>query len=611
MIAIVCAALVAAVAAAQGPANPTPTYSGPGGRVALGAWTLREDPSDRGLALGWQRGGFSGSPVEVPSVVRPQAYTGRAGTLNYEGSVAWYRSSFTAPAAGRYALSFHSASYRAQVWLDGHSLGSHVGPYLPFELRATLAAGTHVVVVRVDWRNPGEQTGEGFHRTWFNWGGLNGAVEERPIGASELSSPTILSVLTPDAPDARQANVRVSVQVTNWGPARAITPEGALVHGQQSIALSFPTLTLAHGQIATVVANAEVPAPALWSPSAPNLYELHLNVGQESSYTARVGLRELSWPGGRLYLNGRRLLLHGASIQQDALAHGDALTPVDEARILAELKAIGANAVRSQHPLAESLLERFDAAGILVWQGVGPVEGAGNWFSSSPGLLAQAQAQARTGVIAEQLHPSVIAWNLVDEVAGNGHDGAEVSYVRSLTAWLHAHDPSRLVAVDVWGTHPPQRAGSLYAGVDAVAETDYSGWYDNPGASAGRLAAEMRSKLAAMERTFAGKVLAISEFGAESNGLNPPAAPGGYAYQARLLATHIDVYRADPRLSGMLIWLLRDYALTPTFQGGSIHSLLPRLKLIEGINQKGLFTRDGRAKPAVAAVARLFGELGP
>src|ERR1035438_4175101 len=119
----------------------------------------------------------------------------------------------------------------------------------------------------------------------------------------------------------------------------------------------------------------------------------------------------------------------------------------------------------------------------------------------------------------------------------------------------------------------------------------------------------MRARLAAMERTFAGRVLMISEFGAESNGLNPPGSPGSYAFQSRLLAEHIAVYEADPLLSGMLMWVLRDYPLNPTFQGGSIHSALPNLKLIEGLNQKGLFTYGGQPKPAAAVVARLFKAL--
>jgi hypothetical protein len=610
MLLIAGGALAVAGASAEAPAGGPAIYAGPGARTALRSWTLREDPSNLGLSRGWQRGGFTGTTVSVPNALRARSYTGRAGTLNYEGSVAWYRTSFQAAHAGLYALDFQSANFRADVWVDGHSLGSHRGSYLPFELRARVGAGSHEVVVRIDWRNPAGQSQEGFHRTWFNWGGLNRAVEVRPIGESELSSPTVRTTLTSaSSSTGATATVRVSVQVTNAGPERTIVPEGSLVHGAQTIPLVFAPLALAHGQSTVATATATVAAPALWSPREPNLYELSLAVGQESSYAARVGLRELSWHGGRLYLNGQRLLLHGATIQEDSAAHADALTPADQAAIVGELKAIGANAARAQHPLDPSLLERLDAAGILVWQGIGPVEGAGNWYSSTPQLLSEAEQQARTAVLAGQLHPSIIAWNLVDEVAGNGRNAAETRYVNTLTRWLHAHDPTRVVAVDVWGDHPPQHAGALYAGVDAVAETDYSGWYDHPRDSLAQLRAQMRARLAAMERTFAGKVLAISEFGAESNGLNPTTAPGGYTYQARLLAAHISVYAADPKLSAMLIWLLRDYPLTPSFQGGSIHGVLPGVRLIEGLNQKGLFMRGGARKPAAGVIGRLFGAM--
>ena len=348
--------------------------------------------------------------------------------------------------------------------------------------------------------------------------------------------------------------------------------------------------------------------PALWSPTSPNLYTLKITAGQDSSGSARVGLRRLSWSGGRLYLNGRRLLLHGASVQEDVLGHGDALTPADQDALVRELKAIGANAVRSQHPLDPGLLERFDAAGLLVWQGIGPVEGAGSWYSNTPSLLGGAEQQARTAALAAEVHPSIIAWNVVDEVAGNGHE-AEAQYVQTMTRWLHAHDPGRMVAVGVWGDHPPMSAGALYREVDAIAQTDYSGWYDSPQDTPSQLRAMMRSRLAAMHRTFPGKVLVISEFGAESNTLNSPGSPGSYGFQSRLLANHIAVYTGDPRLTGMLVWDLTDYPLTPTFKGGSIHSKLPRLRLIEGLNQKGLFTYAGTAKPAAGVVSRLFRAL--
>ncbi len=608
-IALVCVALAANVAAAQAPQLAPVLFEGPSGRTALTRWTLREDPTNRGAALGWQRGGFAGTTVTVPNVVDAADYTGRAGTRNYEGSVAWYRTSFTAAQAGVYALSFQSANFLASVWVDGHALGSHRGSYLPFELRRTLGAGSHTVVVRVDWRDPAAQSRQGFHRTWFNWGGLDREVDVRRIGQSELSDPAIQTTLTPDSPSARQAEVKVSVLVHNYGPDRTIVPQGSLVHGAQTVPLSFPAMVLARHQSATATARVSISDPALWSHATPNLYTLTLAIGTESGYSANVGLRQMSSHAGRLYLNGAQLHLHGASIQEDAPGHGDALTAANQAAIVGQLRSIGANAVRAQHPLDPALLERLDAAGILVWQGIGPVEGAGNWFSTTPALLADAERQARTAAMAAQLHPSVFAWTLVNEIAGNGRNSQEVAYVRTVGHWLHAHDPTRLVAVDVWGDHPPQRAGAIYSEADAIAETDYSGWYDSPGDSPAQLGALMRSRLAAMRRTFPSKVLVISEFGAESNRLNPPASPGGYAFQTRLLAAHIGVYAADPRLSAMFVWVLRDYPLTPTFLGGSIHSKLPHVKLIEGLNQKGLFTYGGRSKPAASTVARLFRAL--
>jgi beta-galactosidase/beta-glucuronidase len=609
------AALAASLALAAGPLasggsggapESAPAQATP---LALSSWTFRLDAANRGLARGWQQGTFGGATVRVPHAIDAVHYKGPAGERNYNGSIAWYRTTFTAAQAGTYALKFASANFRADVWVDGHTLTTHIGSYLPFEARAPLAVGQHAIVVRIDWRDPAMQSRLGFHRTWFNWGGLDGAVGVQLLGASELSQASVQTTLTPNSPHARSAGLRIGVRLRNNGPARTLAVQGTLSRREQTVPISFPPVSVQEGETVEESTSATVDAPELWSPSHPALYELSLAVPGESTLSARVGLRQLSWRGGRVYLNGRRLRLHGASLQEDAPGHGDALTASDEDTFVKELKAIGANGVRSQHPLTPGLLDRLDAAGVLVWQGIGPVEGAGNWYSTTPALVHRAELQALGAVLAARLHPSIVAWNLVDEVAGNGRDGAELAYVRGVSRWLHAHDPTRMVAVDVWGTHPPKRAGQLYAEVDAVAETDYTGWYDSPLASPAQQVAMMRTRLAAMHRTFPGKVLVISEFGAEANSLNPPAAPGGYAFQSALLARHIDMYASDPQLSGMLIWDLRDYPLIPAFQGGSIHFKLPHLRLAGGLIEKGLYSYGGTPKPAVRTVARMFKAL--
>jgi hypothetical protein len=155
----------------------------------------------------------------------------------------------------------------------------------------------------------------------------------------------------------------------------------------------------------------------------------------------------------------------------------------------------------------------------------------------------------------------------------------------------------------VWGSAlPADDSGLMYRHIDAIGVTLYEGWYQRPGESSRSLTANLRRRLAQVRRLFGRRVLVASEFGAEASGLNPAPRPGGVDYQARLLARHLAVYRADPALDGWLVWVLQDFALVPSFRGGSIRRTLPDLKLVAGVNQKGLFTYGGQPKPAVAVV---------
>ena len=52
---------------------------------------------------------------------------GQGGLRSFQGSVGWYRTSFTVPHDGEYALRFESVSHRASVWVDGKRLGDHIG----------------------------------------------------------------------------------------------------------------------------------------------------------------------------------------------------------------------------------------------------------------------------------------------------------------------------------------------------------------------------------------------------------------------------------------------------------------------------------------------------
>ena len=604
LLALIVAAAMA-IALTRSDAEPDP---GPAGRIVLsGPWTVRIDPSGHGAARGYQAGAFRGRTVHLPYSPNATGFTGRRGLVNFQGSIAWYRKRFTVPVGGPYVLRFESVHHRATVWVDGHLLRRHVGAYLPFEVRAKLAAGrSHTLVVRADWRDPIAMKRSGWHRSWFNFGGIDRAVTLRAAGPSDIVSPGLRTHLADDG----AAIVDVWTRIHNRGATRSITLTGSLASGERRIALRFPAVTVPGGHERAVRTQVRVTEPALWGPGHPALYDLQLDVAGEASWHARVGLREIRRDGARLLLNGERLRLHGASIQEDAPGQGDALTGAAMDRIVARLQRIHANAIRAQHPLNPELLDRLDAAGILVWQEVGPVDSPGNWTSRTPHRRALARRRVRTSVAQLQTHPSIVAWNLGNEVAGQGHSGGQVGFIDGMARELRRTDPGRLVALDIWGPHPPHRAGPMYRHIDILGLTNYTGWYDHTFASQARIARIIRANIASLRRVFPRRAIVVSEFGAEANSMNSRWRPGGYGFQARLLATHLRTYASIPSLSGMLVWTLDDFAVTPLFFGGSINHLAPDIRLVRGLNQKGLFTYDGRAKPAAAIVARAFARLG-
>jgi hypothetical protein len=582
---------------------PPLIYAGPGDRAQLsGLWRFKRDRDDVGLDKGYAAGKFSGDLVHVPFVPDATRISGRRGITTFRGTVGWYRTTIQVPTDGLYTIRFESINHKAQVFVDGKLLRTHTGEYLPFELRTPLKAGVrHSLVVRADWRGPYAKKRDGWHRLWFNFGGINRGVTIRRIGASELVHPELQTRL-----DATGAQVSLAVHVRNNGEARVVPVQATLTRGDRSIPLEFPAEPFAKDETTVVRTSVHVDSPDLWSPSAPNLWELELQVPGEATYRARVGLREVRADGSRLLLNGRPIRLRGASLHEDVFGRGDALLPSDQDRLVEQLKTIDANATRTQHPLDEGLLERLDAAGIMIWQGVGPTDAPGAWTSVGPKRVQTAKERVRTTFRQDQLHPSIITWNLANEVAGDGHPGGQIPYVDTMAAELERMDPSRPVALDIWGAHPPHQTSRIYRNIDMVGWTNYIGWYESTNASAAELRREIRTRLAAIRKVFPHKVIAVTEFGAEANGRNPTTSPGGYAFQSHLLDLHLSTYAAIPNLAGALVWNLRDFAVAPTFYGGSIKSQVPNIKLVRGINQKGLFDMRYKAKPSVQVVSGRF-----
>jgi hypothetical protein len=581
------------------------TGAGPAGSaiVTLSRWRYRADPDDTGRRLGWQRGDWTGRPVQVPYSPNATAYSGAAGRRAYAGSIGWYATDIQAPVAGLYAVRFESAHHIASVFVDGKPVREHVGAYEPFAARVALDQGRHTIAVRVDWRGPQHQADTGYARAWFNYGGLNRPVTLMRLGRSQLGA---LTVRTRLQDGAARANVTIGVRVRNRDASRTIHVRGALSRNGRTVAtLDFGPAGVHAAKSRMLATAVTVEHPALWSPSSPALYDLRVDVPGESTLRRRIGLREIDWDGGRLRLNGAPLVLHGVALPPDARGHGDALTSADEDAIVAGLRAARANATRSQLPLSEGMLERLDAAGILVWQEVGPWEPSGQWQAHTAARLAEASDRALRTAEADQADPSILAWTLTNEAAGNGQPDQQ-TYVRQTAARLHALDPSRPVAVDLWGSQLPNDAGGMFPSVDAIGMTDYVGWYDGLSHDAAGQAAITQSRIARLRSLFPDKPIVITELGAGGSARVGGSDFGSLRFQAELLGRRLRELHDEPDLSGTIVWNLRDYALRPDFRGGSVLTDHPKLTLTPGLNEKGLYDYAGTPKPSLAAVRDAF-----
>ncbi len=583
---------------------------GPAGSaiVTLDRWRYRADPDNRGRDRGWGRGAFGGRAVRVPHSPNAGAHNGAAGRRAYAGAVGWYATVVDAPVDGRYAVRFESAHHKATVFVDGEEVREHVGAYEPFTARVALARGRHRVAVRVDWRDPEGQADSGWARSWFNYGGLNRPVTLMRLGPSELGALSVRTRLEGSA-GRRRARVDIGVRVRNRDASRTLDVRGVISRdGRPVRSVRFGLAGVGAGTSRALSSTVTIEAPELWSPEHPALYDLRLVVPGEATLQRRIGLREIAWDATGLRLNGDPLSLRGVALPPDARGHGDALTGADQAAMVSGLRAAGANATRSQLPLAEAMLARLDAAGILVWQEIGPWEPGGRWRATTPARIEAARDRALRVAEAGQASPSILAWTLTNEVAGNGQP-AQQEYVRQTARRLHELDRSRPVAVDLWGRVLPNRAG-VFSVVDAIGLTDYVGWYEGLDKDAAGQAAMSADRFARLRSLYPDKPIVVTELGAAGTARVAGDGFGGLAFQAELLGRRLIELRDASQLSGTIVWNLRDYALRPDFRGGSVLDRRPGLTLTPGLNEKGLYDFAGKAKPSLAAVQRAYAGSG-
>lgn len=455
-----------------------------------------------------------------------------------------YRRTLPDPRPGRRQfLRVEAASLVATVRVNGWTVGVHKGAFTAFCLEITkqLKPDGNVLEITVDNRRDpdvapltGDFTLQGglYRKVWL------------------IETPAVCIDRTIDGGPGVELDIRPDGHVT----AKAHVLGGA-----------------------DVTREFRFPNPVLWTPETPKLYEVTVELESGDRVTVPFGFRTAELRADGFYLNGQRRVLHGVNRHQDVGDRGWAADADDEARDVALIREIGANAVRTAHyPQSDNIYRLFDEAGILVWCEVPFVSRC----TYSDAFEANLRDQYREMVAQLGHHPSIVFWSAWNEVNPR-KDGRCVPLVRRFCEWARTVDPTR----------PMSAASALVEGFSdlnatlsgTVAFNRYPGWYD-------RDVDWFRNQMDEIFRCNPGlTTTAITEYGGGASvrqhgdplGVCRERGPHHEEYQAYL---HSRVYRhmlADERLWGTFVWAMFDFASDARREGDR-----------EGINDKGLVTRD-------------------
>ncbi len=496
--------------------------------------------------------------------------TQKAELYYYEGSL-WYRKVFERAAlkkSERAFVSFGAANYRADVYLNGKKLGSHIGGFTPFSFDATeqLLPGRNSLVVRVDNKRARDAVPT-LNTDWWNYGGITRSVQlvtvpqvfiqQHFLHLQSVSSGIISGEVQLSKAAAGQT-VQVSIPELKLRQKVKTNAQG-LAH------ISFKTTAL-----------------QLWTPEQPKRYQINISAGSDQ-LSEQMGFRTIATRGKQILLNDQPIFLRGISVHEELALKGGGRATDEQAdrQLLTWAKELNANFVRLAHyPHNEAMVRLAEEMGILVWSEI-PVYWTIDW--TNPATYANAEAQLSDMIQRDRNRANVIIWSLANEtpvtpertqfLAQLAHKARELDSSRLLSAAMERHWDAKNSSLSV--VEDP-----LADIVDLVSFNQYIGWYDG-----------LPDKLAQVSWKIPyNKPVFVSEFGAGAKQGLHGAADTRWTeeFQADLYRKTLSMLDNIDGLSGFSPWILVDFR--------SPRRVLPQIQ--DGFNRKGLISDAGQKKQA-------------
>jgi beta-galactosidase len=343
-------------------------------------------------------------------------------------------------------ISFQGVESAFYVWVNGEYVGYSEDSYTAKDFYVTpyLKPGENTLSVQVfRWSDGSWLEDQDMIR-------LSGIVREVYLFSTPQVHMRDFRVVTDLDATYTDATLQVTTNVKDLGSTDVAgysvetslyDADGNTVLAPEATSFDVATLT----EIATTV-NRPVTNPNKWSAESPYLYTLVLSLKDSNgdiieTESTKVGFREFGLVGGKMLINGQKIMFKGVDRHEIDPDFGKAV-PYD--RMLQDIilmKQFNINAVRTSHyPNDPRWYELTDKYGIYVIDETNlESHGANSTLpKNSDAWRPNALDRIQSMVMRDKNHPSILIWSLGNE-AGTGN------VFQTMANWARSYDPTRLI----------------------------------------------------------------------------------------------------------------------------------------------------------------------
>jgi Glycosyl hydrolases family 2, sugar binding domain/Glycosyl hydrolases family 2 len=300
--------------------------------------------------------------------------------------------------------------HESMILVDDAAVATHGDGWTPIEIDLTRAlAGKTLFVLGVDARVPDDRNAGRFSQSLAakqDWYGVQGGIWKS--ARLEARDPIHIA----------KAHVRTSFDLRTG----VVSVSGELSRAAATTRLQ---VTLSRGAVVSrsvhhlrseqFEATLALPGAEPWSPEAPNLYDLivELSVAEATvdAIEKGVGFRRLEAKDGRLLLNGAPFYMFGA-LDQDWYPEEECRPPNPQflEQRFANAKAMGLNTLRCHVKIPDPIyFDLADRLGLIVWLDMPYME------FLAPATREDLRRIFQASVATHGHHPSVAVWTLFNE----------------------------------------------------------------------------------------------------------------------------------------------------------------------------------------------------